>query len=115
MAISDDYLGYVADQLSGFGEVVTRKMFGGAGLYLEGLMFGLVSPDNKLYLKADETNRRDFEEAGMGPFVPTFRKPRERTMEMPYYEVPEEVLEDREELQAWAGKAYAVAKGGKGK
>jgi DNA transformation protein len=115
MAISDDYLEFVADQLSGFGQVVTRKMFGGAGLYLEGIMFGLISPDNKLYLKADDTNRRDYEEVGMGPFVPTFSKPVKRTMEMPYYEVPGEVLEDREELQAWAGKAYVVAQKGKRK
>ena len=113
MAISDDFLDYVSDQLAGLSGVSMRKMFGGAGLYLEGLMFGLVSPDSKLYLKVDDSNRSDYEDRGMGPFVPTFKNPTTRTMVMPYYEVPAEVLEDKEELERWAGRALAVARSGK--
>jgi DNA transformation protein and related proteins len=36
MPVSDDFLDFLLDQLSGLGEVVVRRMFGGAGLYREG-------------------------------------------------------------------------------
>ena len=50
MAVSNDFLEYVLDQFSAWGEVTVRKMFGGAGLYRDGKMFGLVA-DNVAYLK----------------------------------------------------------------
>jgi DNA transformation protein len=104
VALSEDYLEYVKDQLAGAGTVTVRKMFGGAGIYLDGVIFGLIAYDT-LYLKVDDTNRPDFEAAGMGPFVPF----EDRPFAMQYYEVPAEVLEDSEELGLWAGKAVQVS------
>ena len=57
MSISDEFVDYVIDQLSDWGEVSARKMFGGAGLYREGAMFGLIA-DDVAYLKVDDTNRK---------------------------------------------------------
>ena len=45
MPISDEFVDYVIDQLSAWGEVSARKMFGGAGLYRDGTMFGLIADD----------------------------------------------------------------------
>ena len=104
MAISEEYLEYVLDQLRGTGHVTSRKMFGGAGLYLEGVFFGLIA-DDVLYFKVDDSNRPDYEAAGMGPFRPFA----EKSQVMQYYEVPVDVLEDREQLSRWANKAMAVA------
>lgn len=56
MAVSNDYLEYIVDQLLAWGEVTVRKMFGGAGLYRDGKMFGLVA-DDVVYLKVDDSNR----------------------------------------------------------
>lgn len=53
MAVSDDFLNYVLDQLSRWGHVTVRRMFGGAGLYRDGKMFGLIA-DDIAYLKADD-------------------------------------------------------------
>ena len=69
MSISDEFVDYVIEQLSGWGEVSARKMFGGAGLYREGVMFGLIA-DDVAYLKADDSNRKDFVRAGASPFKP---------------------------------------------
>ena len=104
MAISNEYVSYVLEQLEGAGAVRARRMFGGVGLYLDGLFFALIA-DDVLYFKVDDSNRSDYEEAGMGPFRPFADKP----TVMQYYEVPAEVLENRESLREWAGKALRVA------
>jgi DNA transformation protein len=105
MALSDDFLNYVLDQLSGWGEVSARRMFGGAGLYREGRMFGLVA-DDVAYLKADDSNRADFVKAGSSPFRPYPEKG--GTTVMSYYEIPPQVLEDREQLAQWAQRAFDI-------
>jgi DNA transformation protein len=69
MAVSDEFIDYVIDQLAAWGEVSARKMFGGAGLYCDGTMFGLVA-DDVAYLKVDDSNREDFVKAGASPFNP---------------------------------------------
>ena len=79
-------------------------MFGGHGLFHEGLMFGIVA-DGRVYLKVDEENRTAFEDAGTGPFKPFTHKP----MTMSYWEVPVAVLDDTEQLLAWAEAARAAA------
>jgi DNA transformation protein and related proteins len=104
VAVSDEYLAYVLDQLDALGEVRARRMFGGAGIYCGRAMFGLVA-DDVLYLKVDDSNRADFEEAGAEPFRPF----PDKSEVMPYYEVPADVLEDRDQLAQWALKALGVA------
>ena len=105
MSVNNEFLRYVIDQLRGLGVVISRKMFGGAGLYLDGAIFALIAYDT-LYFKVDETNRSDFEEAGMEPFRPFD----ETSYVMSYYEVPIDVLEEGDELVEWARKALAAAR-----
>src|SRR6266850_109989 len=52
MAVTDDFLQYVLEQLAGLGHVVQRRMFGGAGLYHDERFFGLIARDT-LYFKVD--------------------------------------------------------------
>ena len=108
MAVSSDFLQYVLEQLSGLGNVDFRRMFGGAGLYHDGLFFGLIA-DDVLYLKVDDSNREDYEHAGMRAFRPY--RDREQ-VSMSYFEVPAGVLEDPELLTGWARKSIAAAKDG---
>ncbi|MHC4511942.1 MAG: TfoX/Sxy family protein [Planctomycetota bacterium] len=105
MSVSDEYLTYVVEQLEGLGPVQSRRMFGGAGLYCDGLFFAIVA-DDVLYFKVDDSNRADYEAEGMEPFQPFADK----KAVMQYYEVPIDVLENRETLRDWAGKALDVAK-----
>ncbi|NTW60172.1 MAG: TfoX/Sxy family protein [Nitrospirae bacterium] len=105
MPVSPEYLDYLIDQLKAFGQVAAKRMFGGAGLYHQGVFFGLVA-DDTLYFKVDDANKADYEAAGSGPFRPF------GTYAMGYYEVPADVLEDPDELVLWAKKAFE-AKGRK--
>ena len=67
LAMSDEFVDYVLELFGPFGTVAARRMFGGYGVYLDGLMFAIMSGDT-LYLKADEMNRIEFEQAGCGDF-----------------------------------------------
>lgn len=104
MPVSPEYRDWILEQLRQTGTVTARSMFGGTGLYLDGLFFALID-DDVLYLKVDDTNRPDFTAAGSGPFRPYGD---ERAMQ--YYEVPGDVLEDPAALAVWAGKAVDVAR-----
>ncbi len=107
MAVSDDYLTYVLDQLGGVGVVQARRMFGGAGIYCRGVMFALVA-DDVLYLKIDDSSRADFEDLGAEPFRP-YPEKGGNAVEMSYYEAPADILEDRDLLASWAQKALDIA------
>ncbi|HYH80466.1 MAG TPA: TfoX/Sxy family protein [Longimicrobium sp.] len=106
MAVTTEYREFVLEQ---FGRVVpavtSRSMFGGVGIYSDGLFFALLDNDNA-YLKVDDSNRGDFEAVGMGPFNP-FDDP---TMVMQYYELPADLLEDADALSPWLHKAIDVAR-----
>ena len=69
MAVSPGYCAFVLDQLEQIFPMTAKSMFGGVGLYAAGTFFALIA-DDRLYFKVDETNRPDFEGAGMGPFRP---------------------------------------------
>ena len=101
MPVSDEFLEFVTEQMRDFGSVAPRKMFGGAGLYHKNLFFGLVA-DDVLYLKIDDSNKKDYVQAGSRPFRPYKNKP----YTMSYYEVPIDVFEDRQTLTTWAERAF---------
>lgn len=83
--------------------VRSKKMFGGVGYFMDDLMFGGIMYD-VFRLKADEVNKPDFEEKGMGPWeVPG------KSMKMPYYEVPQEIINDQQLLREWVYKAIEAA------
>jgi DNA transformation protein len=105
MGVSNDFLDYILDQFSGWGEVTVRRMFGGAGLYRDDKMFGLVA-DNVAYLKVDDTNRDKYIEAGASPFKPFENK----STIMSYFEIPPDILESRDALIEWAEESLAIQK-----
>ncbi|MHA1538423.1 MAG: TfoX/Sxy family protein [Alphaproteobacteria bacterium] len=108
MAVNPEFLDFLKDQLNAFGPVTPRRMFGGAGLFRDNLMFALIAQDT-LYFKIDERNRPDYEAAGMAPFT---YEGKGKKMQMSYYEVPPDVLEDPADLAGWARKAFAAALAG---
>ena len=105
MPSTQDYLNYVLEQLAGLGDVTSRRMFGGWGLYSDEVFFGIIS-DDTLYFKVDDSNRKDYESRGMSPFRPYADRPQ---VSLTYFEVPADALEDGKELAAWARRSIAVA------
>jgi DNA transformation protein len=105
MAVNPDFRTFVLEQLGrSVSGIRGRSMFGGVGIYAGELFFALIAGDT-LYLKVDDSNRADFEAAGMGPFRPFG----ESGEVMQYYQLPGELLEDTEALRPWAEKAIATA------
>lgn|SRR5262245_4838384 len=104
MPVSEEYLEYVVDQLLCIGEVTPKRMFGGVGLYSDGLFFGLIASD-LLYFKTDDETRGDYVAANARPFQPYG----DDSYSMNYYEVPIDVLEDVDRLGVWARKALGAA------
>ncbi len=103
MAVSEDYLNFITDQLSDFGDVEVKRMFGGIGFFKEGLMFGKIGSDT-FRLKVDKHNQDEYEKRGMKPFYSKDKK-----KGMPYWEVPADIIEDRSQLKEWATKSFEAA------
>lgn len=103
-----DYV--VSEVLQEIEGITTRAMFGGWGIYKDGLFFALIA-DGVLYFKVDDTNRADYEKAGSEPFV--YVSPQGKEMTMGYYELPSSIMEDREAIKDWVNSAHAVALGAK--
>lgn len=99
VAKTDSFKDFVLDQLDGLRGVTCRAMFGGYGLYHGDVFFGIIHK-GRLYFKTDETSRIAYRERGRQPFRPNARQ----TLKT-YYEVPVDVVEDAEQLVAWAAQA----------
>ena len=93
---------FVEDQLSGLRGVACRSMFGGYGVYQGRTFFGIIYR-SRLYFKTSETTRGRYRAAGMKPFRPSAKQ----TLKT-YYEVPTDVVENAEELAAWAQEAIRL-------
>lgn len=107
MVASDGYLLFVKELLSELGPVMIRRMFGGAGIFCDGLMFALVA-DDVLYLKADDDTRAAFEAEGCVPF--SYAKTGGRNTIMSYWRTPERLFDEPDELTVWARRALGVAR-----
>jgi DNA transformation protein len=105
LASSAAFETFVLDQLAGLGDVTSKKMFGGVGIYCDGLFFAIIARD-ELYLKADDATRPRFVAAGAKAFDPYPG----RSGTMQYFSVPLDVLESAPELEGWARDAVGVAR-----
>ncbi len=96
---------FVKDSLSSFG-IQLKKMFGGYGIYKNGLMFALIA-DDELYFKVGEKNKKDFEERNSEPF--SYEKKSGIATINSYWRVPADIIDEAEELAKWAEKSYSAA------
>jgi DNA transformation protein len=112
MPLTPGFKEVLEDLLASFGPVSIRKMFSGAGVYAEGVMFAILVNDT-LYLKADAVSARDFAAEGKAPFAS--RRKGRAPIAMSYWEVPDRLLDDSDELAVWARRAHAVALAAKSK
>jgi len=89
----------LVNKLSAIGGISSKRMFGGHGIFHEGKMFALVDSKGQCFLKVDDSNKTDFEEKD------SFQHSR-----MPYFSIPDEVMNDQDKLIAWAKKSIAISK-----
>jgi DNA transformation protein len=105
MPTTAGFLAYVVELFAPWGPVVTKRMFGGAGIYRDGRMFGLIA-DDQIFLKVNPETRAAFEAQGSKPFV-FVSKAGEGTA-MSYWSLPPAALDDTDVLIAWADRAWAA-------
>jgi DNA transformation protein len=106
MAVTEGFKDLVKDLLAEFGPVTIRNMFGGAGVYYDGVMFAILDGD-VFYLKTDEASASAFRAEGMEPF--TYVTEGKRPVVMSYFEVPPRLLDEPDELVVWTREAYRIA------
>ena len=97
----------IVELMEALGGVSIRRMFGGRGVFKDGLMFALLSSRGVFYLKADEKTVPDFEREGCEQFAPHMRQGRKATM--PYWRAPERLFDEPDEFAAWARAAFDAA------
>ncbi len=95
---------WLLDELAPLGDVTTKKMFGGYGVFVDGVMFALVDSAGRAFLRADDATSSEFAEAGS-----------EAHGRMPYWRIPQAVLDDSTSLTKWATTARDVARAAKKK
>lgn len=100
-----EFVEYLEETFREFGKVRSRRMFGGHGIFFDGLMIGLVA-DDMLYLKVDPVSAPQFEERDLTQFQYTKNG---KIVRMSFYLAPEEALDDPSEMREWAQLAYAAA------
>lgn len=105
MTVSTDFTQYVLDQLSGWGNVQTKRMFGVIALYQEELAFGMIAND-VVYLKVDDSNRAEYLQKGSSQ-LKLFKN---NSTVLSFYNVPPDVFEDASEFTKWAKASFAIQK-----
>lgn len=97
MSVSDADIAFATDLLSGLGPISTRKMFGGLGIYRDGVIFALVSSDGQLFIKATGDLAEQLQAEGAVQFH-----------SMPYWSMPDAALDDPAASVAWAQQSLSA-------
>lgn len=105
MKKDDGFIAFLHELLEPLGRVTTRGMFGGHGVYVDGLFIAIMI-DGRLYLKVDEETKAAFTAAGSEPFVYEGQK---KPIEMSYWNAPEEALDSPDQMRPWAKMAIEAA------
>ena len=96
----------VNDLFAEISGITSVSMFGGLGIYKEGIFFALIF-DGELYFKADDINRANYENAGSHPFV---YQGKNKPITLSYWLLPEEIMEDETQLREWVDAAVEASK-----
>src|SRR5262245_57976371 len=106
MVASDSFAEFLREQLAPLGRITIRRMFGKGGVFCDGLTLEMVT-DDTLYRLVDEHHRAAFKEAESAP--PLSYEKQGRSITLAFWRVPERLLDEPEELLAWAREALAAA------
>ena len=95
----------IRDMFDSLGEVTIKRMFGGKGIYHQGKILAL-EVGGDILLKADAESAPEFSQAGASQWI---YEGKNKPVGMPYWSIPEEALDDPEDLAKWIALAWAAA------
>ena len=104
-SVDGEFVDFLLESMAVLGAVYAQRMFGGTGIFMDGLMIALVG-DATLYLKSDAETDESFVAAGMEKF--SYKK-KDKTMQMSFYQAPEVVFDEQEQMIYWGEKAISAA------
>ena len=107
MSASAEYTEYVLELLEPIGPVRTGRFFGGVGIFHGSIQFAMIM-GNSLYFAVDEGSRKKYEQTGMSPF--SYMTKKGRVLVRKYFELPEDILTDPEQLRLWAKESIQAAR-----
>ncbi|MFO1389439.1 TfoX/Sxy family protein [Cellvibrio sp.] len=107
MTVSSSFLLSAVESMSQVAPVSYRRIFNGYGIYHQGVQFAIVIHDH-LYFRADDYSRSLYIAKRMTAFLPSTIE----TGESNFFQVPEEVLNQPDELIFWMRIAVEAAQGG---
>ncbi len=107
-----DYI--LGDVLVDIPGITSKRMFGGYGIYQEGYIFAIITSESDIYFKVDETNQEDYEALESHQFIYDGHK-NKKFVSMPYWILPEEVMEDRGRIAEWVEKSVMITQKSKEK
>jgi DNA transformation protein len=102
MAVSDADIEHIRDLFHLVPNITTRKMFGGLGVYSDGIIFAIIGPESTFYIKANERLAADLKEEGSFQFA--YEKRSGQTTKMGYWTLPDSAQDDPELAAKWAVK-----------
>jgi len=103
---NSEFAEYICDQLAELGEVSSARFFGGVGFKLVDCQFAMCM-GNTLYLVVDDVLRQKYLAMGSKPF--SYKTKKGQRLVHRYYEVPDEILENQQDLLDWARESISVA------
>ncbi|HSF96747.1 MAG TPA: TfoX/Sxy family protein [Thermohalobaculum sp.] len=105
MALGEEFSAHLCDLFGALGPLRIRRMFGGAGLFIDDAMFGLVA-DEIIYMKTDDELAGHYAEAGSRPFTYSGSG---KSVEMSFWRLPDSALDDPDEALDWARRSLVPA------
>lgn len=102
-----DYILY--DVFEGIPDISSQGMFGGFGIYKNGFIFAIITSESELYFKVDEVLKEKFKKHESHPFIYAGNKNR-KPIEMPYWSLPEEIMENKDLLAIWIEDSVEVSR-----
>ena len=107
MAVSDSLVALLQEQLEPLGRITLKRMFSGAGVYCDGVIFALILRDT-LHFKVDDGNRAAYQAEGMAPF--SYEAQGKMRQIGAYWRVPERLFDEPDDMVAWARAALAAGR-----
>jgi DNA transformation protein and related proteins len=111
MSVSSGFLDQLRDIFAPLGHVTVKKMFGGASIYADGILFALID-DDVLYLKADDVTKQRYVAEGLKPFT---YEGQTGPVSMSYWRAPDRLYDEPDDMLEWAREAIQVAASSKAK
>jgi len=107
MVASADFAEFLREQLAPLGHITMRRMFGKTGVFCDVVMLGMVT-ENTLYVRVDDQNRERLKEAETSP--PLNYAKQGSLIDLSFWQVPERLLDEPDELVSWAEAGLAAAR-----